>query len=163
MDPIPDSAWAVRRFLSALSSSRAAPGGGSAAALCGAMGCSLGSMVCRILVRRRNLSTASRRRLQGECRALDRLSGKMSRLIREDSKVYGELLRSTRTKRGLPRARQRAIEVPLQICEAAAEAASRVSRLERVSGVSLRSDLRAAGALLKGSFEAARAMVEINL
>jgi formiminotetrahydrofolate cyclodeaminase len=55
------------------------------------------------------------------------------------------------------------IEVPLTICELAVKASGLFTPLQSLSGPSLRSDLKAGQALLKGSFTAAWAMVEVNL
>jgi len=63
----------------------------------------------------------------------------------------------------LAAARNRATQVPLRICEAAAEGSRTMGGLSRPAGSHLGSDLKAGQAMLRACFEAARAMVEINL
>ena len=162
MTPLPDLDWSIGRFVSELASDRPVPGGGSAAALSGCLGCSLGGMVCRILLRRPKLRAQAKAKIRERLRKLDRLSSEMEKLIREDAAAYGRLVRAYRSRRGVALARAAAIRSPLKICRAAAESQAVLNGLRSSVGPWLVSDVDAGQALLRGAFEAAAATVEVN-
>ena len=172
------SRWTIRRFLARLASSESTPGGGSAAALSGALGCSLAGMVGRILLSRPRaakattqrlqvvslpLAKASRARLQRDMKRADRLAAKFQALIREDADAYCALLCAQRADKGIAQARKRAIQTPIAICETAVEAARLIRAISPLAGPYLGSDLKAGRALLRGAFESALTMAAINI
>jgi len=159
---LPDVHWSLRRFLKKLSSPHPVPGGGSAAALASALGCALGAMVCEILLRRKRISPSDRREIRKSLKQLGALSSSLWILIRQDARAYERLVRAVRSGRAAGQARRRAIQCPMEICEASAAAARILSRVSRSAGPLLVSDLKAGRALLGGAFDAAAEMVRIN-
>ena len=156
------SSWTIRRFVGRLASSEPTPGGGSAAALSGALGCSLAGMVGRILLSRPRRAKASRARLQRDVKTADRLAAEFQALIQEDAQAYCALLCAQKADRGIATARRRAIQTPIRICEAAVEATGLIRSITPLAGPYLGSDLRAGKALLRGAFESALTMALIN-
>ncbi|MBI3333538.1 MAG: cyclodeaminase/cyclohydrolase family protein [Candidatus Omnitrophica bacterium] len=157
------SRWSIEKFLKRLGSSEPVPGGGSAAALAAALGCSLGGMVAHILLSRPRIKGAARSSVWKELRALDSLSRELQRLIERDARAYEGLLQAQRSGRSVAAARRRAAGSPRAICAAATKALRRIDRLAPWAGPYLGSDLKAGRALLRGAFEAARVTAEINL
>ncbi len=160
--PDVSSSWSVQRFLGRLGSSDPTPGGGSAAALAGALGCALGTMVGRILLSRPKMTSAQRRTLRRDLGRLDALGRRLERLIAEDARAYRALVKAQRTGQGLLNARKKAMDCPAEIGRKAAKASQLLRNLSRQTGPYLGSDLKAGTALLRGASEAAQAMVEIN-
>lgn len=154
--------WSVQKFVRRLGSSDPTPGGGSAAALAGALGCALGAMVGRILLSRPRMNAAERRVLRRDVQALDRIGRRLERLMREDARVYRALVSAQRTSRGLPLARRRAIDCPTRICREISGALDLLKNLKRRTGPYLGADVEAGAALLRGAWEASQAMVEVN-
>lgn len=77
----------VQHFLDALASGDPAPGGGSAAALAGAQGAALISMVCNLTVGRKKYASVEAELL--ECRArADALRAQLAGLIDRDTAAY---------------------------------------------------------------------------
>ena len=158
----------VTRFLRDLASSRPTPGGGSAAAVSGALGAALYSMVLGIVLARR-LPAAQRRRLAALRTVCERHRRTLERLIDEDAVAYGRLVKAwARSRRQGPspalQASQRAaLAAPLKICEAAMGLLEQSPALARAAGRWLVSDVTAGSALLVGSFAAAAATVAANL
>ena len=163
MTEVVSSHWTIRRFLSRLASSEPTPGGGSAAALSGALGCSLAGMVGRILLSRPRVAQASRLRLQRDVKTADRLAARFQGLIREDARAYCALLCAQRSGKGIVSARTRAIRTPILICETAVEATQLIRTILPLAGPYLGSDLKAGKALLRGAFESALPMALINI
>ena len=89
----------IRSFLDELASSAPTPGGGSAAALVGAVGAALLAMVGSLTVGKKGYETVdlSMRALVAES---DRLRGELARLADEDVRVFGEVMAAYRMPRG---------------------------------------------------------------
>ncbi|MCM8811965.1 MAG: cyclodeaminase/cyclohydrolase family protein [Candidatus Omnitrophica bacterium] len=155
--------WSIRQFVSRLSSTDPAPGGGAAAALSGALGAALVAMVIRVLLARPRVAPSVRRRMREELRAVERISRRLQELIREDAVVYQKLVRAQRRGTGIAAARRRAIRTPLEMCEAVCDVLKTLKGILPAAGPYLGSDLKAARAILKGSFEAASGMAFINV
>lgn len=161
---IPDSSWPVRRFLDRLASAGPTPGGGSAAALAGSLGCGLGSMVSRILLSRSGIRAAEAKKLREGLRRLEEARGRLEQLIRKDADAYGALVKAQRKGgRALLKAKVQAIECPIEICRETAGAMQHLQALLKKTGPYLGSDVRAGQALLKGAFSSAWEMASINL
>lgn len=161
---MPDASWPVCRFLDRLASSDPAPGGGSAAALAGALGCGLGGMVTRILLSRSGIRGPEKTKLRQGLRELEKARTRLAALIREDAAVYEKLVAAQR--RGgivLQQARLAAIRCPLEICRQTSGAMKLLQSLLKKTGPYLGADVRAGQALLRGAFRSAAEMAAINL
>lgn len=163
----------LRSYLDDLASSQPAPGGGSTAALSGAMGAALASMVCRL-----TLGKSDYAQVQQEIEELlgqsERLRSRFQQLMQEDIEAYGRLSASYKLPRTTDEeraARTVAIQeqlagaalVPLEVAERAAELVQYCQRIAEIGNTTVLSDV-AAGALLAASAaEGAALMVRINL
>jgi formiminotetrahydrofolate cyclodeaminase len=114
----------VRNFIQELGSRSATPGGGSAAALCGAMGAALAAMVARFTAGREELRDAWER-MEGIKQGSDDLAERFLALVQEDTDAYQEVLAALRlpketgeekASRGevLQKAMKKAASVPLE-------------------------------------------------
>jgi formiminotetrahydrofolate cyclodeaminase len=78
-------------FLAELASSSPTPGGGSVAALCGALGASLGSMVCNLTIGKKKYAD-----VENDMKALlgqtERLRVELSELIDEDAAAFDKVM-----------------------------------------------------------------------
>ena len=80
----------LNTFLDDLASSKPAPGGGSAAALCGAVGAALVSMVANLTVGRKKYAGVEEQ-VQGLLKQADDLRATLLALIEEDIAVYTDV------------------------------------------------------------------------
>lgn len=122
---------AIEPFLDALASSKATPGGGSAAAIIGAMGAALVSMVCNLTIGKKKYAN-----VEGEMKEVlhkaEALRHKLTGMIEDDVKAFDQVMAAY----GMPRetdaekaardksiqaALKQATEVPLLCCRAARE------------------------------------------
>lgn len=118
-------------FLDTLASAEPTPGGGSAAALGGALAAALVSMVCNLTLGKKGYEA-----VQGEMEAIrtrsEALRGKLARLLEADTQAYQQVMAAYRLPRRtaeekeareatLQAALVEATEVPLAIAEACAE------------------------------------------
>lgn len=150
------------RFLSPLASAQPTPGGGSAAALVGAVGAALGCKVIRIYLSRRSATGAVRRRMNQDLLKLERILRRLHGLIRQDAVVYAQFVKALASGRGLGQAKRRAIETPMAICESVTQAGYILKAVAPFLGTHLGSDLKAATHFLRAAFRAAQAMVRVN-
>lgn len=83
----------INSFLSELASSSPAPGGGSVAALSGALGASLSSMVCNLTVGKEKYADA-----QGEIKVIlkksENLRKELTKLIDEDTDAFNDVMKA---------------------------------------------------------------------
>jgi formiminotetrahydrofolate cyclodeaminase len=158
----------VREFVEELSTDSATPGGGSGAAIAGAMGAALGEMVCNLTIGKDDFEDveadmeASRAALEGHReRLLD--------LADEDSEAFDELMAAYRTPEdegkaeAIEEASKTAAEVPLETaeeCLAVIEESIDVAAKGNPHSVT---DAGTAALLAHASLESALYNVEINL
>ena len=160
-------------FLDALASGAPTPGGGSVAAMSGAMAAGLVSMVCAFTVGKKQFAEIEQEVRRVHERA-EQLRHELQALAAQDIEVFGRLsaaYKLPRTTEADSATRQAAIqqvtrqaaEVPLRTAQAAAELlplcialASRVGRL-------IVSDIGVAAVLARATVQSAILNVEINL
>lgn len=123
---------AIETFLDDLASSKATPGGGSAAAIIGAMGAALASMVCNLTIGKKKYAE-----VEEEMKALlaraEALREKLTGMIEDDVAAFDAVMGAygmpketdaEKEKRGeaIQSALKLATDVPLRCCHAAREA-----------------------------------------
>ena len=114
----------VRSFIQELGSGSATPGGGSVAALCGAMGAALSGMVARFTGGREKFRDVWTR-MEGIKKGSDELAQRFLALAQEDTEAYQEVLKALRLpkeaeeekavrREALQKAMKKASSVPLE-------------------------------------------------
>lgn len=163
----------ARELLAAFRSPEPTPGGGSAAALAGAVGASLLAMVSGIS-RPRASGEDDLRKLQQAGEACTALAETLARLVDRDSEAYNgvvaafklpkttEAEKQTRTT-AIQHAMRRAAEVPLEVMRACRTALEQAEVIARLGNPNASSDVGVAAALLNAALHGARLNVEINL
>jgi glutamate formiminotransferase/formiminotetrahydrofolate cyclodeaminase len=163
----------ISAFLDALAAPDPTPGGGTAAAIGGAIGVSLLMMVAGLPKTRTN-NDAERVQL-GETRAA--LVGVRDRLLTladTDTAAYNTVTAAYRLPKGsgeeqaarkhaVQRAMQAATEAPLDILDTVAQAMAHAKVVAELGNTSAASDVRVALELLEAAGAGASANVEINL
>jgi formiminotetrahydrofolate cyclodeaminase len=163
----------LQHYLDDLASAKPAPGGGSTAALSGAMGAALASMVCRLTIAKEAYVDVQQE--VGELlERTEQLRLGFQQLMQEDIEAYGRLSASYKLPRetGDERAaRTSAIQkqlveaalVPLQVAEQAAELVQCCKRIGEIGNVTVLSDIATGAILATSAGEGAALMVRINL
>jgi glutamate formiminotransferase len=163
----------ARSFLGALAEPTATPGGGSAAALSGALAASLGQMVAGLSRKKKSLAdyVESLTALQGE---LETAGRELAAAIDQDAAAYDGVVAAMRLPKAtaeeqqkrseaIDRATRHAAEVPLGVAGRAVGVLEMLRRLEPISSPMMRSDLVTAGWLARAGARGAMANVSINL
>ncbi|MBI4970835.1 MAG: cyclodeaminase/cyclohydrolase family protein [Candidatus Omnitrophica bacterium] len=165
----------VRKYLTELGSDNAIPGGGSAAALGGALGASLSLMVARFSVRRQK-TDHDKNLLAKLTQALEKLVPQIAEVVDEDPAVFSKVASCYDVQRAADTdGKKRAARILMD--QALAEAfqcqaalafllvmALRVNDdLEPLASGSVKNDLNVSRSLLRGAFEGAVSTCEINL
>jgi formiminotetrahydrofolate cyclodeaminase len=138
-------------------------------------------MVMRILLSRPQMGVSHRRRLERDLKGLDELLMALKSLIQEDSRCYLKFVQASRKMPGIEEdrarrsgrrlraplsqspARAQAIQTPVEICRMVIRVLEKMKGVVSFAGPLLGSDLKAGQALLRGAFEAASMMTEVNL
>ncbi len=143
----------VSEFLAALADGTAVPAGGSAAAVCVALGGCLTAMAARLSARQLGAEVASE--LAAEAHGLATAA---ARQVQADAESVRQLLA------GRPGGdMSAAADVPLQVMELAAQIAHRAARLAADGNPNLRGDAVTAVLLADAGARAASVLVEIDL
>jgi len=163
----------LQEYLDDLASDRPTPGGGSTAALSGAMGAALTCMVARL-----TLGKVDYAEVQSEIEAIiERAEGLRTRfqqLIQADIEVYGQLsacFKLPRTTSEEKIARTKAIQerlveatlVPLEMAEHAAELIQYCQRVAEIGNKNVLSDIGVAATLAFTAGSGASWMVKTNV
>ncbi len=160
-------------FLDQLASSAPTPGGGSVAALCGALSAALGSMIANLTLGRekyRDVEPAIREALEQS----EHLRAAFTQLINDDIAAYGTLSAAYRLPKATPdeqaarsaqiqQALQGATEAPLRIAEHARQALELCRTLAAIGNINVISDVGVAAITAHASLESAELNVLINL
>ncbi|HEY8722333.1 MAG TPA: cyclodeaminase/cyclohydrolase family protein [Gaiellaceae bacterium] len=144
----------IDTLLDALAAEQPAPGGGSAAALVGAMAAALCAKVARL-----SEDGGSSAQATALCRRLTALAD-------EDARLYTTALSELELRNDdfkLGRALEQAADAPLRIAEACADVAVLASALAEHGASERQADARSAAALAAGAARAAAVLVEVNL
>lgn len=163
----------VRELLDAFAAPTATPGGGSAAALAGALGASLLAMVAA-LPKSRAASDADRARLADAGTRCAALKEALTAFVDGDSDAYNLVASAYRLPKDTPEqknvrtvaiqeALRQAIAVPLDVMRACAEGVTQAAVVAELGNASARSDVEVGVELLLAAVRGARLNVAINL
>ncbi|HEY7347232.1 MAG TPA: cyclodeaminase/cyclohydrolase family protein [Ktedonobacterales bacterium] len=160
-------------FLDQLASSAPTPGGGSVAALCGALSAALSSMVANLTLGRekyREVEPAIRAALKQS----EQLRAECARLIADDIAAYSALSAAYKLPKATPdeqetrsaqiqEALKGAAEAPLSIAERARQALDLCQTLAEIGNLNVISDVGVAAVTAHAALESAELNVLINL
>ncbi len=163
----------LQRYLDDLASERPTPGGGSAAAVSGAMGAALASMVARLTIGKANYADVEEE-MKGILEETERLRERFQELMQEDIAAYGKLSGAFKLPRTSEEERERrmmaiqeqlveAAAVPLEMAECAAELVRYCRRISEIGNKNVLSDVATGGLLAESAGKGAAWMVRINL
>jgi len=148
----------IKKYLNDLSAKLPAPGGGSAAALVGAAGTALMSMVCNFTVGKKNYKDVESdvKRILSQA---EEIREKLESLIDKDVDAYNAYSSSDRSDEAL----KKILAIPLNICRLSHKALTLCPELSRKGNKFLISDVRCAAEMLEAAFYSALFNVRINL
>ena len=157
------------RLVDALSDTNPTPGGGSAGAVAGAMGCGLGQMVIGLSLQSKKLEESKKPGLRNLLNALGDIRAELQGCVSEDSKAFDVFMEARKMSKDDPARQQKmkdalkyAAEVPLKTARLSAMA---IEKIETCDGVikSVASDRASACHLLRAAIKCAAENVRINL
>ena len=174
LDPNQHSNWTISEFLKKLSSEAPVPGGGSVAALSGALGAALVAMFSKLGISRKGISSDDQEVLQKISTEAAAYQSKLTRLITEDSLAYTQVMEAyklPKTTEEESRARQQAIqrglhiavEIPLETMNACVECLHLVAEVALIGNPSAFSDLKVAEYMCQAGAKGALENIIINL
>lgn len=163
----------VMPFLEAVGQPTATPGGGSAAALAGALAASLGQMVAGLSGTKKHGAT-DKQRLDEAVKEFEAASRRLAMAIDRDAESFQFVIAAYKLPNTTPEETRRrhaaiqnglvkAIEVPLEIAREAAQLFERLGQLEPLSSPSMLSDVRVARLMASAAVRGALENVAINL
>lgn len=163
----------VKAFLEDLASSSPAPGGGAAAAMSGALGAGLISMVCNLTIGKKGYEDYQEEINAVQVRAF-KLQNLLRDFMREDAEAFTELMESFRLPkdneaqtalrvRVIQDAYRRAAQVPFRIAAANLEIVRLAGQITGRSNINVLSDIEVAVVMAVAGMEAGLINVMVNL
>jgi formiminotetrahydrofolate cyclodeaminase len=163
----------IESYLDQLASAEPTPGGGSAAALSGAMGAALASMVARLTLGKPKYADVQEE-IENVLQDTEQLRESFRLLMLEDIDAYGNLSAALKMPRATPDevlVRTEAIQrrlaeaalVPLRMAERAADLVRNCERIAEIGNVSVISDVATGAALAASAGAGAAWMVRANV
>jgi len=159
----------LRGFVDRVASGEPTPGGGSVAALAGALGAALGQMAIRITKEKKNYQQHAERYAD----ALDRLAPYTSALLElvdADSEAYGLVMAAYKLPKDSPQREKaiqdglrRATEIPSRTASCAADALQICEELRSIIHVNVASDFQVGTQMLRTALRGAVANIRTNL
>ncbi len=145
------------------------PGGGSAAALAGALAAALVAMVARLTIGRKAYAKAEPRMRQVLAEA-EALRGQLRRLVDDDSVAYAKVSAAYKLPKDDPRRRRAvdealvgAAEVPLVVARGANRLIALAREVDAIGNRNASSDARVGAALARAALEGAVENVRVNV
>jgi formiminotetrahydrofolate cyclodeaminase len=167
------TAKSLSQFLEELASSSPAPGGGSVAALSGALGAALTSMVCRLTIGKKKYADVQQE-MGSVLRRAEELRSSFFKLADEDTEAFNSVMKAfampkgteeERTQRlaAIEEATKKATLVPLQVTELCREALSLAKIAAEKGNTNSISDAGVSALMLHAACAAAALNVRTNL
>ena len=159
----------LEEFLQKANSSEPVPGGGSVAAVTGALASSMGQMVLNLTIGKEKY-----KQFEGDCKkhlaALEKAQKMMLQLMDEDIAAFGEYSRVRKLEKDDPArptqmaaAIETCVEVPQEICTVALAMLDDMDEVKEKANVFLLSDLGVAAVLAAATVKAAAFNIKANL
>ena len=163
----------VAGFLDEVASNSAAPGGGSVAALAGALGAGLTAMVCRLTIGRKKYAEVEAE-LQSVLDAVEPLRAQFASMVEKDTEAFNTVMRAfslPKESEDQKEARSAAIQeatktaalVPLEVLELCDRALTLTHVVATKGNVNSISDAGVAASMLLAAGQGAALNVRINL
>lgn len=163
----------LRSFLEDVASKKPTPGGGSVAALVGALGAALLAMVCRLTISKKGYEEVQTD-IEGLLNGAENLRQRLQELAVRDAEAYDRVAQAFKMDRSTPEAKERrsqaiqeglkiAAEVPLETAEACVDVLHLSMQVAEKGNVSALSDAGTAAHLALAGLRGAALNVEINL
>ena len=158
----------IRDYLNELASRSPVPGGGSAAALIGAVGCALLSKVANFTIGKEKYKIAEEE-MKTTLKLAEDFRENFLKLCSDDAKAYKILSDAFKLPKGSSRdekveaALKEALKVPLEVCKTSRDAIKLCVPLAKKGNVNLITDAGDGSLALNAAFETALLNVEINL
>lgn len=169
-DKSPDWNSGAKTLIDALADSNPTPGGGSAAAITGGMGCALVLMAVAVTLKSKKLDLSKRPELERAQKRISEIKEQLEILTIDDAKAFDTVMAAfalpkdnIHRRSEIDRALIFAAEIPLKSAKNAAEALKATRQLSALIQSSVSSDLNCAIHLLTAAIQCAAENVKINL
>jgi formiminotetrahydrofolate cyclodeaminase len=156
---IPDLTLA--EFNQQLASKAPTPGGGAAAALCGALAAALGQMVCNLSTRRQK-TPEDQAAIQTMLKTLGERGAGLLDAIEDDAQAFSALMAAYREKQDTEEFLYDAAAAPLEMMETVSQVVQDLKELVKMCSVNVVSDVGCAAVLARAALESASLNVFAN-
>jgi len=161
------------KFLDELASSSPAPGGGSVAALSGALGSALSSMVCNLTIGKEKY-VENEDEIKGILKKNEKIRKKLTNLIDEDTKAFNDVIKAFKMPKktdndkkkrsiAIQKGYKKAAQVPLKTSKTCFEIFDLVKIVAEKGNVNSITDAAVSALMIQSGVKSANLNVKINL
>lgn len=166
----------VEKFLDEVASKSLAPGGGSTAALSGALAAALVSMVCQITIGKKSYKIVQKE-IKKILMTSEKLRQRLTELVDEDTRAYNQVVKAYKliprlglekalkwgTRLDIEKALKWATKVPLETARRSKKVLEQAKKVAKIGSKEAVIDVKAAELLAQAAIKAALLNVKINL
>lgn len=169
MDEAETADFTPYEFIEATAAAQPTPGGGSVAAVAGALGAALTQMVAGLTVGRKKYADVDEQAQEILAKA-EKLRGELSAAVLEDAEAFNQVMAAWRNKElseaekaaAVEKATIHAGEVPLHVARLSADAAELAQQIVAMGNTNAATDAAAGGLMAKTAVQIAAMNVKIN-
>ena len=169
----PLASMKINSFLSELASSSPAPGGGSVAALSGALGIALTSMVCNLTIGKEKYENVQND-VKKTLKQSEKLRKKLTRLIDEDTTAFNDVMKAFKMPKeteeqkkkrsaAIQEGYKKAAQTPLETAKTCAEALNLAKTVAEIGNINSITDAAVSALMIESGLKSAILNVKINL
>lgn len=152
----------MEKFLEEVSAATPTPGGGSVAAMAGAIACSLAEMVCNLTIGKKKYADVEEEMIKLREKMQEKRK-KFLELVEEDAKAFDEVMKAYKEKKGIEEALKLAAETPFKTAVEANQLLDNIKLIAEKGNKNSISDAGVATYMAYSSFYSALLNVRINL
>ena len=172
-ETVPLASMKINSFLSELASSSPAPGGGSVAALSGALGIALTSMVCNLTIGKEKYENVQND-VKKTLKQSEKLRKKLTRLIDEDTTAFNDVMKAFKMPKeteeqkkkrsvAIQEGYKKAAQTPLETAKTCAEALNLAKTVAEIGNINSITDAAVSALMIESGLKSAILNVKINL
>ena len=152
----------IKNFIEKVASPSPTPGGGSVAALAGAIACSLAEMVCNLTIGKKKYADAE----EDMKKFLDELKKareKFLNLVDEDALAFDEVMKAFKEKSNIEESLKKAADVPYKTSKNCVDLMETITKIAEKGNKNSITDAGVSALMMKSAFHSAVLNIKINL
>jgi len=152
----------IKNFIEKVASPSPTPGGGSIAALAGAIACSLAEMVCNLTIGKKKYADVEEE-MKEFLNVFKKARKKFLNLVNEDALAFDEVMKAFKEKKDIEKSFKKAANVPYKTAKNCIDLMDGIKKIAEKGNKNSISDAGVSALMMKTAFKSAVMNIKINL